>query len=74
MEEAGYRAGQLVGVSSYHTSKRVCVETAHLYIGRDLMVEAALPDDTEFFEHANMPFDEVLQLVIESEIRDTPTA
>jgi ADP-ribose pyrophosphatase len=73
MEEAGYRAGELIWVSSYHTSKSVCVETAHLYIGHDLVAEAALPDDTEFFEHAIMPFDEVLQLVVESEIRDSMT-
>ena len=73
MEEAGYRAGELIWVSSYHTSKSVCVETAHLYIGRDLAAESALPDDTEFFEHAVMLFDEVLQLVIDSEIRDSMT-
>jgi ADP-ribose diphosphatase len=73
MEEAGYRAGELMWVSSYHTSKSVCVETAHLYLGRALTVEEAMPDDTEFFEHAVMPFDEVLQLVIDSEIRDGMT-
>jgi len=73
MEEAGYRAGELIWVSSYHTSKSVCVETAHLYIGRDLRAEEAMPDDTEFFEHAAMPFDEVLQLVVDSDIRDGMT-
>jgi ADP-ribose pyrophosphatase len=73
MEEAGYRAGELTWISSYHTSKSVCVETAHLYIGRDLAAEAAMPDDTEFFEHTVMPFDKVLQLVIGSEIRDSMT-
>jgi ADP-ribose pyrophosphatase len=73
MEEVGYRAGEIIWVSSYHTSKSVCVETAQLYIGRELVAEAALPDDTEFFEHAVMPFDEVLQLVIDSEIRDSMT-
>ena len=73
MEEAGYRAGELIWVSSYHTSKSVCVETAHLYIGRDLVAESALPDDTEFFEHAVLPFDEALRLVVDSEIRDSMT-
>jgi 8-oxo-dGTP pyrophosphatase MutT (NUDIX family) len=73
MEEAGYRAGELMWVSSYHTSKSVCVETAQLYLGRDLAPESASPDDTEFFEHAVLPFDEVLQLVIDSEIRDSMT-
>jgi ADP-ribose pyrophosphatase len=73
MEEAGYRAGELRWVSSYHTSKSVCIETAHLYLGRDLSAEAAMPDETEFFEHAVLSFDEALQLVIDSEIRDSMT-
>jgi ADP-ribose pyrophosphatase len=73
MEEAGYRAGELRWVSSYHTSKSICVETAHLFLGRDLIAEAAMPDETEFFEHAVLPFDQVLQLVVDSEIRDGMT-
>ena len=73
MEEAGYRANQLVWVSSYHTSKSVCHETAHLYVGRDLVAADASPDDTEFFERAVLPFDEVLRLVEASEIRDSMT-
>ena len=72
MEEAGYRAGQLIWVSSYFTSKSVCEETAHLYIGRDLTPAGAPPDETEFFERAVIPFDEVLRMVNASEIRDTP--
>jgi ADP-ribose pyrophosphatase len=73
MEEAGYRANTLQWVSSYHTSKSVCEEIAHLYIGRDLIPDEAPPDDTEFFERATLPFDQVLQMVIESEIRDGMT-
>lgn len=73
MEEAGYRASDLQWVSSYHTSKSVCEETAHLYIGRNLVRADSPPDDTEFFERAVLPFDQVLQLVIDSEIRDSMT-
>lgn len=73
MEEAGYRANDLRWVSSYHTSKSVCEEIAHLYIGRDLVAAAAPPDDTEFFERATLPFDQVLQWVLDSEIRDGMT-
>lgn len=76
MEEAGYRAGSLSHISAYHTSKSVCQETAHLYLGRDLTpidagsVEA---DETEFLERAIWPFDEVVRLVLASEIRDSMT-
>jgi ADP-ribose pyrophosphatase len=73
MEEVGYRAGILQWISSYHTSKSVCEEIAHLYIGRDLRREIAPPDDTEFFERATLPFTQVLQMVIDSEIRDGMT-
>ena len=73
MEEIGYRAATLQWISSYHTSKSICEELAHLYIGRELTPASAPPDDTEFFERAVLPFDEVLQLVITSEIRDSMT-
>lgn len=73
MEECGYRAGNLIWVSSYHPSKSVCYETAHLYIGRGLVAEDAPPDDTEFFERAVLPFDEVLRMVETSDIRDSMT-
>jgi ADP-ribose pyrophosphatase len=72
-EEAGYRATRLVPISIYYTSKSVCDETAHLYLGYDLSQHKLPPDDTEFFEIRTFPFDEVLQLVRDSEIRDGMT-
>ena len=73
MEESGYRAGRLLWISTYHTSKSVCLETAHLFIGRDLTAAEAPPDETEFFERAVLPFDEVQRMVATSEIRDGMT-
>lgn len=73
MEEIGYRANELTWISSFHSSKSVCEETAHLYLGRDLVATASPSDDTEFFEHAILPFDEVLEMVLTSEIRDAMT-
>ena len=73
MEESGYRAGQLLWVSTYHTSKSVCHETAHLFLGKDLSAAEAPPDETEFFERAVLPFAEVLRMVETSEIRDSMT-
>ncbi len=70
-EEIGYRAGRLEWVSSFYTSKSVCDETAHLYIGYDLTPAVLPPDETEFLEIAILPFTEVLDLVIRSEIRDS---
>ena len=73
MEESGFRAGQLIWVSSYHTSKSVCGETAHLFVGRELAAAEAPPDETEFIERAILPFSEVLRMVELSEIRDSMT-
>jgi ADP-ribose pyrophosphatase len=73
MEEVGYRANALTHIHTYYTSKSVCDETAHLYIGRDLTRAVEAPDDTEFFEIAVMPFKDVLQMVLASEIRDGMT-
>jgi ADP-ribose pyrophosphatase len=72
-EEIGYSAGRLEWVSSYYTSKSVCDETAHLYLGYDLVPAALPPDETEFLEIAALPFADVLDLVLRSEIRDGMT-
>jgi len=57
----------------YYTSKSVCDETAHLYLGYDLTRHHIPPDETEFMEVASFPFDQVLQMVEASEIRDGMT-
>ncbi len=72
-EEAGYQAGRLLDVSIFYTSKSVCDETAYLYLGYDLTQHSLPPDDTEFFEIQTFPFDEVLQMVRNNDIRDSMT-
>jgi ADP-ribose pyrophosphatase len=62
-----------VPVSVYYTSKSVCDETAHLYLGYDLTRHKLPPDDTEFFEVATFPFEAALRMVRDSEIRDGMT-
>ena len=73
MEEGGYCADQLDWVSTYHTSKSVCLETAYLYLGRSLSPAEAPPDETEFLERNVFPFEKVLHMVEASEIRDSMT-
>jgi ADP-ribose pyrophosphatase len=70
-EEAGYRAGRLVQISSYYTSKCICDETAHLYIGKELTPADLPPDDTEFLERRVVPFNEALRMTLEGEIMDS---
>jgi ADP-ribose diphosphatase len=73
MEEVGYHAGSLTWINSYYTSKSICEETAHLYVGRELVKVNATPDETEFLETAILPFEKVLQWVSACEIRDSMT-
>lgn len=72
-EEIGYTAQRLDHVSSYYTSKSICYEIAHLYLGYGLQRAVLPPDETEFFEVATFPLDAVVEMVNRSEIRDGMT-
>jgi ADP-ribose pyrophosphatase len=72
-EEAGYQAGRLILVNSYYTSKCICDETAHIYLGYDLTPAQARPDDTEFLERRTFAFDEALCMALAGEIMDSMT-
>lgn len=72
-EEVGYRAGRLKWVSTYDTSKSVMDETAHLFIGEELEELKLDPDETEFIEVRPFPFEQVVQMVLASEILDSMT-
>jgi ADP-ribose pyrophosphatase len=72
-EEIGYRAGKLTWLSTLHTSKSVVDETAHLFLGEDLVKVELPPDDTEFIEVRPFPFEVVLQMVLRGDITDSMT-
>jgi ADP-ribose pyrophosphatase len=72
-EEVGYDVRELQHVCTYFPSKSIMREIGHLFIGRGLTQVQAVPDETEFLEVAIFPFDQALQLVIDSEIRDSMT-
>ncbi len=70
-EEAGYNAGRLIHLSSYYTSKCICDETAHIYLGENLTGTHARPDETEFLERRVFPFDTALRMSLEGNIMDS---
>ena len=72
-EEVGYRAGRLTHVCTYHTSKSVVDETAHLFVGEGLTKLPLPPDETEFIEVRPFPFDAALQMVLSGDIVDGMT-
>ncbi|MBI3030735.1 MAG: NUDIX hydrolase [Candidatus Rokubacteria bacterium] len=72
-EEIGYRAGRLTRVSTYHTSKSILEETAHLFLAEGLTRLSLPPDDTEFIEVRPFPFQEALRMVLAGEVLDGMT-
>ena len=72
-EEAGYSAAELLPIGSYHTSKSVIDEEAHLFVARGLRPVAARADATEFIRVATMPFSRVTQMVERGDIVDSMT-
>jgi ADP-ribose pyrophosphatase len=72
-EEIGYQADRLLRVSTYHTSKSVVDETAHLFLAEGLRRAPTPPDETEFIDVQPFPFAEALRMVLEGEIVDSMT-
>jgi ADP-ribose pyrophosphatase len=72
-EEVGHGAARLEPVSTFYSSKSVVDETCHLFLGYGLTPGKLPEDDTEFLEVAALPFAEVLDMVLGSEIRDAMT-
>lgn len=72
-EEAQLRAGRLVPVSTFWTSKSVVDETAHLFLAFDLVPASGEPDATELLAQREVAFDDALELVDRGEIADAMT-
>jgi ADP-ribose pyrophosphatase len=72
-EEAGHRAGRLTHISTYHTSKSVMDETAHLFLADALVSAPVRPDDTEFISVRRFPFADAIAMVLSGEIVDSMT-
>jgi ADP-ribose pyrophosphatase len=72
-EEVGYRAKRLIPVNTYHTSKSVLDETAHLFLADGLSPAETRPDETEFIDVRPFPFNELLQMVLNGDIVDSMT-
>jgi ADP-ribose pyrophosphatase len=72
-EEAGYEAGRLVPLGTFHTSKSILREVAYLYLADDLRPASRPANHTEFIERRIFPFTEVLRMVERGEIMDSMT-
>ena len=74
LEEGGLLASRLTHLSTYHTSKSVVRETAHLFRAEGLIaIETHERDETEFIATDWKPIEEVLEMVLGNEIVDSMT-
>ena len=72
-EEVGLAAGRLVPLVSFHTSKSVVDETAHLFYAEELRTATTPPDETEFIEVRPVPFATAIDMVESGAITDSMT-
>lgn len=72
-EETGFQAGELVRLGEIMSSPGFCNEVIHLYLATKLRSTAQCPDEDEFVEVFEMPFDEVCQKIECGELTDAKT-
>ena len=73
-EETGYSTERLEKILDYYTSPGFSDEIIHIYLAYDLEAGKAKPDEDEYLEVIEMPFDELLECIMKGEIKDSKTA
>jgi len=70
-EEAGYRAGRLTFLTRFLPSAAYLDETAHCFIGEELVADPLASDDDEFFERRVVPFREAVTMALDDRITES---
>ncbi|MYA65391.1 MAG: NUDIX hydrolase [Gemmatimonadetes bacterium] len=69
-EEAGFRAGKLVKLTTIHTTPGFTNERIHLYAAFDLTEGTVCSDEDEFLQVERMPLSEALELARAGKMTD----
>ena len=72
-EEPGLEAEELIYLGCLLASPGFCNERLHLYLARGLSRADSHPDDDEFLNVVTMPFDRLLEQVMDGTIEDAKT-
>ena len=72
-EEAGVTAEEYLSLGQMYPSPGYCDEIIHLYLARKLQPSRQHLDEDEFLEVYKMPFAQVLEMVLNGEIKDAKT-
>jgi ADP-ribose diphosphatase len=70
-EEGGYRAGRLTFLTRFLPSAAYLDETAHCFIGEELVADPLASDDDEFFERRIVPFREAVAMALDDRITES---
>ena len=70
-EEGGYRAGRLTFLARFLPSAAYLDETAHCFIGEELVADPLASDDDEFFERRVVPFREAVAMALDDRITES---
>lgn len=72
-EEIGARVGELIDLGVIYPSPGFCQEVLYLYLAKGLTYGDCAPDEDEFLEVVRVPFDELVEQVMDGSIRDGKT-
>lgn len=72
-EEIGAQVGELIDLGCVYPSPGFCQEILYLYLARGLTYGESCPDEDEFLEVVRIPFDELLEQVMQGKIKDAKT-
>lgn len=72
-EEIGAIPGSFIPLGQIHSSPGIFSETIYLYLARDLKFEQPDPDEDEFLKIDRIPFNTMVQMIMDGEITDAKT-
>lgn len=72
-EETGYQAEKLTYMGCILASPGFCNERLHMYLAQGLTERESHPDDDEFLNVVKMPFDQLVEQVMNGTIEDAKT-
>ena len=72
-EETGATPGEFRSLGELYPSPGYCGEIIHMYLARDLTFGESSLDEDEFLNVERIPFEELVEQVLQGEIRDAKT-
>lgn len=72
-EEVGMHAGELTYMGCLYASPGFSSEVLHMYLARDISQGECHPDEDEFLERERVPFDTLVERIMNHEITDAKT-